>query len=71
MIHCDAIKGKITPEYDPKLPGVIEYQQLEPLDQKKKTNELLNVINHQPDIGKIFCMLRIHMKQNINLSEKR
>ena len=31
-----------------------------------KTNLLLNLIEDQPDIDKIFCMLKIHMKQNIN-----
>ena len=30
-----------------------------------KTNLLLNLINHQPGIDKIY-MLKIHMKQNIN-----
>ena len=27
-----------------------------------KTNSLFNLINHQPDIHKIFYMLKIHMK---------
>ena len=31
-----------------------------------KTNSLFNLISNQPDIGKIFYMLKIHMKQNIN-----
>ena len=31
-----------------------------------KTNSLFNLISHQPDIGKIFYMPKIHMKQNIN-----
>ena len=31
-----------------------------------KTNELLNLINHEADIDKIYYMLKICMKQNIN-----
>ena len=31
-----------------------------------KTNALINLINHEPDIDKIYYMLKIHMKQNIN-----
>ena len=31
-----------------------------------KTNALLNLINNQPDIDKYICMLKIHMKLNIN-----
>ena len=31
-----------------------------------KTNALLNLINNRPDIDKIFCTLKIHMKLNIN-----
>ena len=32
----------------------------------RKTNALLNLINKQPDIDKCICMLKIHMKRNIN-----
>ena len=35
-------------------------------DNNKKTNALLDLISHEPDIDKICCMLKIHMKQNIN-----
>ena len=32
-----------------------------------KTNVLLNLINNQPDIDKIYiCTLKIHMKLNMN-----
>ena len=31
-----------------------------------KTNALLNLINKQPDIDKIYCILKILMNQNIN-----
>ena len=31
-----------------------------------KTNALLNLINHEPDIAKFFYMQKIHSKQNIN-----
>ena len=31
-----------------------------------KINALLNLINNWPDIDKIYCMLKIHMKTNIN-----
>ena len=31
-----------------------------------KTNTLLNLINHERNIDKIFYMLKIYMKQNIN-----
>ena len=33
-----------------------------------KNNVLLNLIENQPDIDKIFCMQQIHMKQNIYTS---
>ena len=31
-----------------------------------KTNALLNLIKNQPDIDKMYCILKIHMKLNIN-----
>ena len=31
-----------------------------------KTNALLNLINNQPDIDKIYCIQKIVMKHNIN-----
>ena len=31
-----------------------------------KTNALLNLINHEPDIDKIYLYAKIHMKQNTN-----
>ena len=31
-----------------------------------KTNLLLNLIENQPDIDKIYLMQKIHMNQNIN-----
>ena len=34
--------------------------------QKKQTNALLNLINHEPELIKCFYLLKIHMKQNIN-----
>ena len=32
-----------------------------------KTNALLNLINNQPDIDKIYLYAKIHMKKNINI----
>ena len=32
-----------------------------------KTNVLLNLINNQPDIDKMYLLQKIHMKQNINI----
>ena len=32
-----------------------------------KTNALLNLINKQPDIEKIYCTLKIHLKLNIKI----
>ena len=32
-----------------------------------KTNLLLNSINNQPDIDKIYVYAKIHMKQNIKI----
>ena len=31
-----------------------------------KTNALLNLVNNQPDIGKIYLYVKIHMKLNAN-----
>ena len=31
-----------------------------------KTNVLLNLINHEPNIDKFCCMQKIHIKQNVN-----
>ena len=31
------------------------------------TNALLNLINNQPDIDKIYLYAKIHMKKNINI----
>ena len=35
-------------------------------DESGKTNALLNLISHQPDIDKIYT-LRMHIKQNRNI----
>ena len=32
-----------------------------------KTNALLNLINNQPDVDKIYICAKIHMKKNINI----
>ena len=32
-----------------------------------ETNLLLHLIENQPDIDKIICMLKVHIKQNINI----
>ena len=32
-----------------------------------KTNVLLNLIENQPEIDKIYLKLKIHMKQNISI----
>ena len=32
-----------------------------------KTNALLDLIENQPTLIKYICMLKIHMKQNINI----
>ena len=32
-----------------------------------ETNLLLHLIENQPDIDKIICMLKFHIKQNINI----
>ena len=32
-----------------------------------KTNILLNIVNSQPNIDKIFYMQKIHRKQNVNI----
>ena len=33
----------------------------------RKTNLLLNLIENQPDINKIYFMQKIHMNENINI----
>ena len=33
----------------------------------RKTNLLLNLIENQPDIDKIYFMQKIHMNENINI----
>ena len=34
--------------------------------ESRKTNVLLNLTTHKPDIEKIFYMIKINMKQNID-----
>ena len=57
MIHYDSVKGKNTQEYDPKLPRVSDHLYRIPMvggSGSEKTNEMLNIINYQSYIGKIF-----------------
>ena len=54
-------------EHNPNLPQISDhpYRKLTVgRSRSGKTNPLLNLVSHQPDIDKIISMLKIHMKQN-------
>ena len=70
MINFDDVIKEETKEHNPnfpEIPGHLYRILIIGGSGSGKTNSLFNLINHQPDIIKIIYMLKIHMKQNINL----
>ena len=60
---------KKTKKYNPKWPEIPDHPYRTLIvgsSGSTKTNALLNLIDNEPDIDKIYYMLKIHMKQNIN-----
>ena len=69
MLNFDFLTKEDIKEHNPNWPEIPDhpYQILITGGSRSgKTNALLNLINHEPDIDKIYYMLKIHMKQNIN-----
>ena len=69
MLNFDFLTKEDIKEHNPNWPEIPDhpYQILITGGSRSgKRNALLNLINHEPDIDKIYYMLKIHMKQNIN-----
>ena len=69
MINFDDVVKENIKEHNPNWPGIPVHPYRILIiggSGSGKTNAKLDLINHEPDIDKIFYMLKIHMKQNIN-----
>ena len=65
----DYISKENIKKYNPKWPEIPDHPYRTLIiggSGSTKTNALLNLIDNEPDIDKIYYMLKIHMKQNIN-----
>ena len=69
MINFDGVTRENIKEHDanwPQIPGYLYRILVIGGYRSGKTNALLNLISNQPDIDKIYFMLRIYVKQNTN-----
>ena len=69
MINFDDVTKENKKEHNTNWPQILDHPYRILMIQGSewgKTNLLFNLINHQPDIDKIFYMQKIHVKQNIN-----
>ena len=69
MINFDDLVKENKKEHNPNWPQIPDHPYRILIiggSGSEKPNSLFNLINHQPDIDKIFYMLKIHMKHNIN-----
>ena len=69
MINCDDYVNENKTKHNSKFPYIPDHPYRILIiggSGSGKTNALLNLINNQPNIDKIICMLKIHMKLNIN-----
>ena len=73
MINFDDYTNENKVKHDSKWPYIPDHQYRILIiggSGSGKTNALLNLINNQPDIDKIYLTQRIRMKQNINIQLK-
>ena len=69
MISFNDISKKYIEKHNPNWPYIPDHPYKISIignPGSGKTNSLFDLINHQPYMIKFICMLRIHMKQNIN-----
>ena len=69
MINIDDVTKENIQEHKPNWPELLDHAYrilVVGCSGSAKANTLLNLINHEPDIDKLFCTLMIHMKQNSN-----
>ena len=69
MINCDDYVNENKTKHNSKFPYIPDHPYRILIiggSGSGKTNALLNLINNQPNIDKIICMLKIRMKLNIN-----
>ena len=67
------INGENTREHNPRCPQIPDhiYRILIVENwESGKVNVPLNLINHQVDIDKVFCMPSFHTNKNINILKK-
>lgn len=73
MIDFNEIIGENTREHNPSCPQIPDHIYrilIVENSESGKVNVPLNLINHQVDIDKIFCMPSFHTNKNINISKK-
>ena len=69
MFNFDYITKKDIKKHNPNWSKIPDHPYRTLIDGgtgSGKTNPLLNLINHEPDIYKNVFMLKIHIKQNIS-----
>ena len=74
MINFDEVTGENTKEHNPRWPQTPghPYRILTAGGSGSgKTNALLNLINHQPEIDKIFLYAKDPTNQSISISIKK
>ena len=70
MINVDDHTNENKTEHNPKwsyIPGHPYRVFIIGVSGSRKTNPLLNLINDQPDIDKIYLYTKIPMKKNVNI----
>ena len=69
MFGFDYITKKDIKEHNPSQPEIPDHPQRILIiggSESEKTNSLINLISHEPDINKVFYMATVHTKQNTN-----
>ena len=69
MIKFDYITKEYIKQHNPNRPEIPDHLYRVLIiggSGSGKTNALLNLINHKPDIDKKNYLLKIHLKQNIS-----
>ena len=69
MFNFDYIAKKGIKKHNPIWPEILDHPYRKLIVEGSgsgKANALLNLINYEPDIDKVFYMLKIYMKQNTN-----
>ena len=69
MINCDDVINENIKEHNPNWPQIPDHPYRILIiggSGSGKTNSLFNLINYQPEVDKMFHMIKILRNQNIN-----